>query len=71
MYLNREEFINNDGLHSNQTISEPAALRVRKGYYKIKLYFTEDGGGYNLEPKAKLPDGTEKELTPYDFWVGQ
>lgn len=69
MYLNGEEFINNDGLHSNQTVSEPAALR--EGYYRIKLYFTEGGGGYNLELRAKLPDGTEKELTPSDFWVGQ
>jgi hexosaminidase len=44
---------------------------LREGYYRIKLYFTEGGGGYNLELRAKLPDGTEKELTPSDFWVGQ
>ncbi|WP_462318177.1 family 20 glycosylhydrolase, partial [Marinilabilia sp.] len=66
LYLNDEEFINNDGLHSNKMVSEATALK--KGFYKMKLYFTEGGGGYNLELKAKFPDGTERMLTPADFF---
>ena len=69
MYLNGEEFINNDGLHSNKTVTEAAALQP--GFYKVKLYFTEGGGGYNFQLKAKFPDGTLKTLTPSDFLVSQ
>jgi hexosaminidase len=65
MYLNEEEFINNDGLHSNQTVTKPVALK--KGLYKVKIYFTEGGGGYNIELKVKLPNGTVKELSPLNF----
>ncbi|RCW31591.1 family 20 glycosylhydrolase [Marinilabilia salmonicolor] len=67
MYLNEQEFIDNDGLHSNQTVIEPAALK--KGLYKVKIYFTEGGGGYNLNLKRQSPDGSVKELTPADFFT--
>jgi hexosaminidase len=65
MYLNGTAFIDNDGLHANKTISESAALK--KGYHKVKIYFTEGGGGYNLQLKAKYPDGTIHKLTASDF----
>jgi hexosaminidase len=67
MYLNGEEFINNDGLHSNQTVTEPAALK--KGLYNVRIYFIEGGGGYNLGLKVNLPDGTDKVLLPGDFLI--
>ncbi|PWE00546.1 family 20 glycosylhydrolase [Marinilabilia rubra] len=69
LFLNNEKFIDNDGLHSNKMVSEATALK--KGYYKMKLYFTEGGGGYNLELKARFPDGTERKLTPADFVIGE
>jgi hexosaminidase len=69
MLLNGTTLIDNDGLHANKEVSESAALK--KGYYKVKIYFTEGGGGYNLRLKAKYPDGTIHKLTASDFIVAK
>lgn len=65
LYLNDQEFINNDGLHSSKTVCEPIALKP--GYYSISLEFIEAGGGYKLELQAKFPDGSIKDLNPSYF----
>ncbi|MFO8001161.1 MAG: family 20 glycosylhydrolase [Marinilabilia sp.] len=65
MKLNGEELIDNDGLHTEQTVTEPVALR--EGYYEIEILFSEGGGGYTLNLEAEYPDGSRKELTPEDF----
>ncbi|MGQ1889292.1 family 20 glycosylhydrolase [Thermophagus sp. OGC60D27] len=69
LYLNGEELINNDGLHAAQTVDEPVALKA--GYHAISLLFTEGGGGFKLDLKAKFPDGSIKELNPSQFVVNQ
>jgi len=65
MLLNGETLIDNDGLHTAQTVTEPVALR--KGYYEVKILFSEGGGGYTLNLEAEYPDGSQKKLTPKDF----
>jgi hexosaminidase len=65
MLLNDQVLIDNDGLHSAQTVTEPVALR--EGYYKVTILFAEGGGGYTLNLKAGFPDGTTQELSPKDF----
>ena len=67
MFLNGEEFIDNDGLHANQMVSEPIAMR--QGFYDIELHFFEGGGGYKLELKVKNPNGNIETLTSGDFFL--
>lgn len=46
MYFNNQLLINNDGLHGNKLVKQQIALS--KGYFPVKLYYFQAGGGKNL-----------------------
>lgn len=65
LYINYEEFIDNDGLHAFQEKSNSIHLEV--GTYPIKVTYFERGGDQQLRVSYELPGTIAKQPIPMDI----
>ena len=67
LLINGQPVVDNDGLHSRQTVS--GNIHLKKGMHQIEVQFFERGGQESLDVKWKSPDFEWRDIPAFKLFT--